>query len=135
MKLVEVNWQPSNRQLRQFGMICLFALPLIAWFWGAGRDAITVFAVIGGILATVGIVLPRLLKPMFVALMVVTTPIGIVVGEIAMVLIYFGCFLPMALLFRVVGQNPLQLKLDPSSTTYWQAKKKTGSVASYYRQS
>ncbi len=135
MKLVEVNWQPSNRQLRQFGIICLFALPLIAWFWGANRHAITTAGVIGGALTTAGFVMPRLLKPLFVALMVVTTPIGIVVGELAMVLIYFCCFLPMALVFRVVGQDPLQLKLESARSSYWQAKKQSSSVASYYRQS
>ncbi|MFC1757375.1 hypothetical protein ACFL2H_01230 [Planctomycetota bacterium] len=135
MKLVEVNWQPTNRQLRQFGVICLFALPAIAWFWGGGRDLIAAFAAVGGVLAVGGMTLPFLLKPIFIALMVVTTPIGIVVGELAMMLIYFGCFLPMGILFRILRRDSLHRNLEPGKTTYWSAKKKPTSVASYYRQS
>ena len=37
MKLVEVNWSPTDRQLRQFGTAALIALPLAAWWWA--RDS------------------------------------------------------------------------------------------------
>ena len=38
MKLVEINWNPTDRQLRQFGMIALVALPALGWLW-SGRYA------------------------------------------------------------------------------------------------
>ena len=29
MSLIEINWSPSLKQLRQFGVLCLVALPLL----------------------------------------------------------------------------------------------------------
>lgn len=31
MRLVQMDWHPQDRQLRQFGIICLLALPLVGW--------------------------------------------------------------------------------------------------------
>jgi hypothetical protein len=57
------------------------------------------------------------------------------VGELAMLLIYFGVFLPIGLLFRAAGRDALQRRFDPSQNSYWQAKKQPHDIASYFRQS
>ena len=135
MTLLEVQWNPTQRQLRQFGVICFFALPLIAWFWGASTQTIGILAGIGLVLAILGYVLPALVKPVFVGLTLITLPIGLVIGEIAMLLIYFGMFLPLSILFRLVGRDALQVKTNKSARTYWQAKKQPKDTASYFHQS
>jgi hypothetical protein len=135
MKLVEINWNPSERQLRQFGIICLFALPLVGWFWGGGPVIVGWLGVIGLAFAFAGVVLPKTLKPCFLALTFVAAPIGVVSGELAMLLIYVAVFLPIGIVFRCVGRDALRLKADRQATTYWQVKNQSGSVASYYRQS
>jgi hypothetical protein len=135
MSLIEVQWDPTQRQLRQFGVICLFALPLIAWIWGARTQTIGILAGIGLALAVLGYVLPALVKPVFVGLTLITLPIGLVIGEIAMLLIYFGMFLPLSLMFRLVGRDALQVKTNRSASTYWHLKKQPKDTASYYHQS
>ena len=135
MKLIEISWHPTDRQLRQFGVICLFALPGIGWIWGGGTTAITVLAVIGLLLAVTGMVLPSVLKPVFLALTIVATPIGMVIGELAMLMIYFGVFLPLGLVFRIAKRDSLQLRLDRGGESYWVKKKRPTNIASYYRQS
>jgi len=135
MKLIEIQWNPTNRQLRQFAIICLFALPTVGWIWGAGLQVIGLLASLGLVLAIVGTVYPRAVKPVFLAVTLVATPIGMVIGELAMLLIYFGVFLPFGIFFRVTRRDALQLRLDRNTTTYWQAKKQPDNVASYYRQS
>ncbi len=135
MKLIESNWQPSDRQLRQFGIICVFALPLVAWVWGASWSVIGVLAGIGLTIAIVSLVFPQAVKPLFLGLMIVALPIGMVVGELAMLLIYFGLFLPISLVFRLLGRDPLERKLDRNAKSYWQSKKQPRSAASYYYQS
>ena len=134
MKLVEINWQPTNRQLRQFGAICIVALPAFVWMWGASLSVITIMAVIGLIIAAVGMAAPSALKPLFVVLSMAATPIGLVVGELAMLAIYLFCFLPLGLIFRVIGRDALKLKLDRNATSYWEQKQQPASLASYYRQ-
>ncbi len=135
MKLIEINWQPKNRQLRQFGMICLVALPAIAWLWGGSPTVVMALALTGVVLAVVGLAAPACLKPVFLALTILATPIGMLIGELAMLIIYFGIFLPLGLIFRIIRRDALQLRLDRSKESYWEAKKQPVDVASYYRQS
>ena len=135
MKLIEINWQPTDRQLRQFGVICLFALPAIGWIWRGGSTTVALLAVIGLLFAATGMVLPSVLKPVFLALTIVATPIGMVIGELAMLLIYFAVFLPIGFVFRIAQRDALRLGLVPGSKSYWEAKRKPRDIASYYRQS
>ena len=54
MKLVEMNWTPGDRQLRQFSGIALAAFPAAAWLWTAGNPtAVLAAAVVAGALAQV----------------------------------------------------------------------------------
>ncbi len=135
MALVEVNWQPTDRQLRQFGCLCLFALPLVAWLWSASLTVIGCCAIAGLVLALASWIYPAAVAPVFIGLMLVTTPIGIVIGEFAMLMIYLAVFLPIGLLFRLLGRDRLQLKKERQAESYWTTKKRPTSVASYYRQS
>lgn len=134
MSLIEVQWNPTQRQLRQFGVICLFALPLIAWLWGGSSQLIGILAGIGLVMAVLGYLLPAVVKPLFIGLTLVTLPIGLVLGEIATLLIFFGMFLPLGLLFRLVGRDALQVKINKSAKTYWHVKKQPKDTASYFHQ-
>ena len=134
MAIVDINWQPTARQLRQFGGICLVALPLVGWFWGAGTTLIAVLAAIGAAVLALSWIAPPTVKPIFLALSVIAIPIGMVIGEIALVLIYFGVFLPMGLAFRLFVGDPLDRALYRSAVSYWQKKKPADGPASYFRQ-
>jgi hypothetical protein len=133
--LFELNRRPTQRQLRQFGVVCLVAFPLLGWLWGGGPVAIGVLAAVGLVLAIVGLAVPRALAPVFVGLSMVTIPIGLVVGELALLFIFVALFLPLGLVFRLIGRDALELKPDRSAETYWRAKRRPDGVARYYRQS
>jgi hypothetical protein len=135
LKLVEIDWNPSVRKLRQFGLVCLVVLPLLGWLWIRTTNWIGALAAVGLALAVAGLAAPQVLRPVFVAISLIAAPIGLVVGELTMAAIYFGVFLPTGLIFRFIGRDALQRKLDRQATTYWQAKRPPTSVASYYRQS
>jgi hypothetical protein len=136
MKLVEMNWAPTDRQLKQFGVIALVALPALAWIWSRGNlTAVSISGGVGALLAGLGLLVPRSLKPIFIGLCVLCIPIGIVVGELAMLVIYFGLFLPMAILFRIMKRDSLKRKFDRQAETYWEPKGQPSGPASYYRQS
>jgi hypothetical protein len=135
VKLVEINWNPTDRQLRQFGAISTVLLPIVGLSWGASPVYSWALAGLGATLAVVGWFYPRALKHLFVALTVATIPIGRVVGELAMLAIYLVVFLPIGLAFRLMRRDGLQLKFDRQAATYWQPKKQAAGVAGYYRQS
>jgi hypothetical protein len=134
MKLIEINWTPPNRQLRQFAVICLFVLPLLGWFWGGGYQVVGGLAGLGALIAVMGVAMPQSVKPIFVALTIVTAPIGMVLGELAMGLIYYGVFLPIGVIFRLQKRDRLKRTMNPNTPSYWQKKKPPKDVASYYRQ-
>ncbi|MGI9471517.1 MAG: hypothetical protein ACR2NZ_08305 [Rubripirellula sp.] len=135
MSLVELNWKPSQRQLRQFASICLIAIPAVAWLWGASGTPLAIAGLAGGVIAVVGWISPNWIKPLFLLLSLIAIPIGWVIGELAMLLIYFAVFLPFGLIFRLINRDALHRGLDHDSKTYWTPKKQPSSVASYYRQS
>ena len=133
MSLVEINWSPTHRQLRQFGLLCLVALPILGWMWGATWTWIAFLFVIACIVAVLSYLQPRLVRLLFIGLILLAAPIGMVVGELAMLLIYFVIFLPISLLFRLVQHDALQLRIDREAESYWQAKAEPKDIASYYR--
>ena len=134
MKLVEVNLNPTDRQLRQFGLMGFLALPAVGWWWAAHPRTLTWLGGIGLVVAVLGYIWPRLLKPVFIGLMFVTLPVGMVIGELAMGLIYFGVFLPIGLCFKWMGRDALKRELDRDGESYWEEKKSPVDVSRYYRQ-
>lgn len=135
MAFVEANWNPTTRQIRQFGLACAVLLPFIAWLWSASNSWIGIVALTGVAIATLSFIFPKAVVPVFLGLTIITTPIGYVVGEFAMLLIYGGVVLPMGLVFMLLRRDRLQMKLDRQARSYWQAKPPARSAASYYRQS
>lgn len=145
MKLVEINWKPTDRQLRQFGLIALVALPGLAW-WFSGRPglsgwtpgqqwAVGLLGVLGAALALLALVRPQLLRPVFLAAMIAALPIGLVISELILLLIYFGLFTPIALFFRLTGRDALGRKLERNAKSYWTPKAQPAGPESYFRQS
>ena len=134
MPLVQLNWNPEDHQLKQFGWFSLVMLPLIASFWGATPSLIGIFFGVGALLTVVGMLVPKVLKPVFVGLSVVLMPIGLVVGEIMMIAVFLTVFLPIGLVFRMMGRDRLQLTLDRNRESYWQPKEIPSQKERYFRQ-
>jgi uncharacterized membrane protein len=145
MKLVEINWNPQERILRQFGWLTLVALPLAGWLLlhrpnllnleAREKNILLVLLGIGIAAAVIGTIRPSLLKWVYIGACLAALPIGLVVSELMMLVMYFGIFLPVALVFRVIGRDALQRKIDRGAKTYWQKKVISGKAESYFRQS
>jgi hypothetical protein len=145
MALIDIAWKPSDRQLRQFGAIALVALPMAGWLFSgkpwpvdvtrAQGTAIVTLAALGLVAAALAVFRPQALRWPFVGATLVTLPIGLVVGEIVLALIYFGMFLPVSLIFRLMGRDALERRIDPNASSYWQPKAQPAGPESYFRQS
>jgi hypothetical protein len=133
MSLLEINWSPTQKQLRQFGWLCLLVLPLVGWLWGGSSTLILSLFGIASVIASLVYVRPRWVRPLFLGLMLLAAPIGMLVGELAMLAIYFGVFLPIGLVFRIARRDALQLRIDREAESYWQTKQQPKDIASYYR--
>ena len=146
MSHIEINWNPTDRQLKQFGSIALVGFPLAAWVlsgwpgWGTAwtgthTNVIGGAALLGVLAALVALSRPQLLKPTFLLLTLITFPIGLVVSEVLVLLIYVTLFVPMGLLFRIIGRDALERTIDRDCASYWQSKAQPPNPRSYFRQS
>jgi Saxitoxin biosynthesis operon protein SxtJ len=126
---------PSTRTLRQFGgLLVVFVIVVAARRWLAGEvtTALTLLSIAGavGILAASA---PSLLRPVFVASLVVAFPIGWVVSRLILFLLFAAVITPVALLIRMSGRDVLHLR-RPTDTSYWTSKPAAPDLVSYFRQ-
>jgi len=131
---VLLNIKPTHRQLRQFAVVCLLALPGLTWIWTRQTSATGWAAVVGAIVALAGWLRPSVVRPLFIGLTLVTFPIGLIVGELAMLLVYVLAFVPLAIVFRVIGRDTLQRRGTTDQKSFWQPRQPVSKIASYFRQ-
>jgi hypothetical protein len=141
--MIEIDWKPHETTLRQFGWICLpgFGLvgTVVAWRLGCfeGSGSWTASLVLWGlavICPIVGMLAPRALKYLFIGMMVLAFPIGLVVGTLVLLLLFFLLFTPIALWFKLIKRDEMKRRLSPEAETYWIPVEETRSPESYYRQ-
>ena len=145
-KLIELNLDPDERTLRQFGWIALVGFAFlagIAWNdWlifafglGAWKQPVVAGLLGFGLLsALLGLVFPRANKPLFVGLSLAAFPIGFVVSHVIMATLYFAIITPMGLLMRLLGKDPLERKLVPEADSYWVDARPQRPREAYFKQ-
>ena len=134
MALVEINWNPPDRQLKQFGVVSMIALPAIGLLWKASWPVIGVLAGIGFVLLITAFAVPKIVRPLFVGLSVLTIPLGMVIGEVVLLSVFVLVFVPMGLIFRLTGRDSLRIRRRDTKS-WWQQKRQPRNAASYFRQS
>ena len=137
MALLEINRNPSRRDLAWFGAVLLLFFAVVGGVVGrtlASDVARNVLWGAGAGLALVYYSVPALRRPMFVGWMYAAYPIGLLVSHLLLGLVYFGVVTPIGLLMRAVGHDPMARRFDRSASTYWIARKQARDVRRYFRQ-
>ena len=147
MALLTVNLKPTRPELRQFGVIAMVAFGLLGgWLlwrgtllgFDLGRAARVVAYALWGVAALSGVfsaVAPGANRPLYVALIVLTYPIGWVLSHVMLAVLFYAMITPIGLVFRLLGRDSLNRRFDADATTYWVAHRSRGSVGRYFRQS
>lgn len=147
MAVIDIDWKPSARMLRTFGLIGLVAFGVVAGIveW---KHKVIVFSIaesavpmtrniLLGLAAYCGVfaaILPKALLPIYLVMTVVAYPIGLVVSYVVMLIMYFLVITPIGLVMRLVGRDPMNRKFDPAASTYWIKRTPPADVKRYYRQ-
>ena len=136
--MIAIQWNPSTKQLRQFAGIWFPAFcALVGWSIGhkTGHwSGVEIGWVLAGLLSVGGLILPALIRPIFVGLILLTFPIGWVVSHLLLGLIFYGVVTPIGLILRISGHDPLQLK-KPSGNSVWKTSVGKTDATRYLRQS
>ncbi|MCH7558203.1 MAG: hypothetical protein IIB56_12220 [Planctomycetes bacterium] len=138
MSLVEINWYPKRKQLQSFGKIALVASAIISLLFYllkgvAIQWALAIFAV-GFIIFASSVISLRLTRMIYVGLVAVTFPIGLVVSFTLLMAFYFLMLTPVGLFFRLIGRDALGRKFDPAADSYWLQRKPPENPERYFQQ-
>ena len=146
-RMIEIQLDPDEKTLRQFGFIALVGMGLIAalaWFewlifsggWlGGARESVALgFAGVGGVAAVLSLVYPRANKPLFIGLSVAAFPIGWVLSHVIMAILFFGIITPIGLVMRAIGRDPLDNRYADGAQTYWSPCRANRPSETYFKQ-
>lgn len=137
MAVLEINWRPSNRDLRIFAGVQWIVAALAAWLvhrklgWDTAAWTLVAASSIGLI---AGLASPQILRPLFVAWMVAAFPIGWVMSHVVLAIVYYGVVTPIGIALRLAGRETLQRKSRPEATTYWVTRPEPPEPSRYFRQ-
>ena len=144
--LVELNWRPDDRTLRQFGFIALAGFGLLgglAWAergmfgFGLGTARAPVaglFAALALISLAFSLVFPRGNWPIYVGLSAIALPIGFVLSYLIMGTLFYAIIAPIGLLLRLFGKDPMNRGFLRAAPTYWVDARPPRPKESYFRQ-
>jgi fucose 4-O-acetylase-like acetyltransferase len=134
--MITPQWRPDARQLRQFAWISLVGFPALGVMLWRAHGSLRLsagLAVVGVLVWLVGLVQPNRIRPVYVALLAISLPIGWVISGVLLRLVFYGVVAPVGLLFRVAGRDALSLR-RPAGPSYWRDLDSPEDAASYFRQ-
>ena len=123
--------------MRQFAALFLVVFGVLALTEALIRQRPQAAFVYGALALTIGplgLLKPSLVRPIYVAWCVVAFPIGWLVSTTILVLLFYGMFTPIALVFRMMGRDALALRRTKADT-YWTPKPAARDPREYFRQS
>ena len=146
MAVLQIDWNPRRKVLRNFGLIGLVAFgafgalahwqvyPFRGLSDGAAETASVVLwalAVYCGLCAAAA---PIAVKPVYLLLTVITFPIGFVLSYVVMAIMFYLVITPVGLVFKIIGRDSMNRKFDPSAATYWIKRRPPETLKRYFRQ-
>jgi hypothetical protein len=138
MALVEINWNPSRRDLRQFAGIWfpLFFLLVGGYVYQRTETWGWALLVWGPALAVsiAAYCVPALARWIFVGWMCAVFPIGWTVSHVILAIVYYLVLTPTGLVLRLVGYDPMRRHFDRKAQTYWVRRPAVAEVGRYFRQ-
>jgi len=93
-----------------------------------------VLGCVGLVIGIPGLLQPALVRWVFVGSMVLTFPIGWLVSQLMLALLFYLLVTPAALFFRLRGRDVLGRKRTSDCSSFWAKKEMPRDVRSYFRQ-
>jgi hypothetical protein len=137
MRWSDIPFHPNRRTLRQFGLIGAAVFAGLG-LWRLAVSGVSVvfimFALFASAFALLAMLRPHWLRPIYVGWMVVAFPIGWLVSQLILALMYYGVITPIGLLFRLAGRDALSLRRSGTTESYWKEKPAVTDARRYFQQ-
>ena len=118
MQWSDIPFHPDRKTLRQFAGLWLVFFGGMALWQALVRGHTDPGALLarpgpGG--RPAGLTRPEWVRLIYVGWMVLAFPIGWTVSQVMLLLMFFGLFTPIGLVFRLIGRDPLHRARRPGS--------------------
>jgi len=138
MSLIDINWYPKQKELRNFANIAMVASLIIScllYIFKGVRIQWTIIIVAAGFgIFMSSFVSLKLTRIIYLGLILVTFPIGWAISMILLTAFYFLLLTPLGFIFRLLGRDPLYRRFDPDAKSYWLARREADSLDRYFHQ-
>jgi multisubunit Na+/H+ antiporter MnhG subunit len=137
MRWSDIPFNPSHTTLRQFAGLCLIVFGGMALWESVGKGRVELALLCGFaavMIGAIGLARPDLIRWVYVCWMVLAFPIGWTISQALMVLLFYGLFTPVGLIFKMIGRDPLYRARRPASKSYWTPKPMPHDVRRYFKQ-
>ncbi len=122
MSVVQINRNPTLRQLRQFGWIWMAFVALfgaVAWFKFHNPALARGLWVAAVVVPVLGWAIPPFMRLVFLGMSYLAWPIGFVVSHVVLAGVYYLVLTPIGLVTRLVGYDSMKKTFDREASTYW----------------
>lgn len=137
MAVIELNKNPSKKELAWFGLMFLAFFGLIGglvwWRFENETAAYTLWGVAAAIVA-VYYAVPSLRRTLYLGWLYAAFPIGWVISHVVMGAIYYLVITPIALIFKVIRRDALEQRIDRNAKSYWVEHRTGGDPQRYFKQ-
>jgi hypothetical protein len=134
--MLPINRNPGAKELRTFARIWFPLFVVVAggltWWRGESPATAAIVWLLGAALAALMLASTEAARIVFVGLMTITYPIGLVVSTLTLAFMFYVVFTPLGFLMRRGGRDPLQLK--PTSGSLWTPYEQDDSPERAFRQ-
>lgn len=115
---------PSNRS---FGLLFAVVFALIwAYGWRRGGSFQLWWLGLSGGTLVVTLVNPDLLAPLNRAWTSLGEILNKIVSPIVLAIMFYGMFVPTAIVMRLAGRDPMTRRFEPRARTYWKERSPPG---------
>lgn len=125
--MIELDTSDRKEQ-RNFGLVMAGAIAVLGLIrWGLhwrGAEAMPelpyYYFAIAFAFAFFGVIAPKALKPLFDGWIAIAVVLNWIVTHIVLTVAFFLTVVPIGILMRIFGNDPLDRSLSDSATSYWQ---------------
>jgi len=113
----------GDSDIRKFGILFfLIGAGLAVFLYYKESNLWQWFAIAAGLFLVGGLFIKPLLRPLYMAWMYFAVVLGFVMTRVILGILFFGVFTPMGMLMKLFRVRMLELKLEPSATSYWEKR-------------
>ena len=119
------NIKEAEKDLKKFGITVGAVFLLIAGFlFWQQKSSFIYIGILGSLLFSTGLIKPGILKPLNKVWMTLAILLGWVMTRVILTILFYIVLTPTAFFARLFKKNFLDLRIDKSKNTYWEAREK-----------